>query len=218
MLDHSILLPDGPSDSGDMLVILPGYRQSSADVQVLVSQICRDMIRVIVQPPLATSAPGKYCWAKFDPKVRPLQFNPAQIQAGVDAVVELANTVKAASDADQVYLAGFSQGGVVAAHAVDQYPASFAGMVSSHFILVPELLAQPKVELSPPIHAIFSDPGSDDMVTDDDRQLVLGWLVQKSMSEYARTDLPVKHEFNLTVAKTMQLVVHGWLKKAKTNR
>ncbi len=218
MLDHRILLPDTPSDSVDMLLFLPGYRQSIADVEQLVSQICRDMVRVIVEPPLATSAQGKYSWAKFDPKVRPLQFNPEHIQAGVDAVVSLTRDVQIASNVGQVYLAGFSQGGVVAAHTVDQYPSHFAGMVASHLILVPELVAKPRYEPSPPIHPIFSDPGLDDMVTEDDRQRVLGWLVQKNMPEYARTDLPSKHDFNLAVAQTMQAVVQRWQRIGKLNR
>lgn len=216
MLNHNIVSPDIQTDREDMLVFLPGYRQSLADVEQLVSQICRDMVRVIVEPPLSTSL-GKFSWAKFDPNVRPLKFNAEQIQAGVDAVVELVQATKLANNASRVYLAGFSQGGVVAAHTVDQYPSSFAGMVASHLVLVPELLARSNIAVSPPIHAIFSEPGIDGMVTDDDRQRVLGWLVQKDMPEYARTDLPIKHEFNLPVVQTIQGVVQRWQRINKTN-
>ena len=94
MLHHEILMSEGELKSNDGLLFLPGYGQSISDVDGALRMICRDMLRVVVQPPLPIGNKGKYHWAQFEKAVRPLAFDQEQIRTGIKQVLALALQVK----------------------------------------------------------------------------------------------------------------------------
>jgi predicted esterase len=211
MLHHEILMSEGELKSKDGLLFLPGYGQSIEEIEPLLSSICRDMVRVLVQPPLQIKNKGKYYWAQFEKDVRPLAFDQEQIRTAIHQVLALALQVKEQHHLRRLFLSGFSQGAVVAAHAIDQAPGQFAGAVLSHPIILPALLEGGTVPL-PPLLMLQSPIGTDDFVTAIDHQHMLEWLEARG-SVVHRKEVTGGHAFTKDIAAAIESAISDWRKK-----
>jgi predicted esterase len=211
MLHRKILMSEGELKSKVGLLFLPGYGQSIEDVEVLLRPVCRDMLRVLVQPPFPIRNRGKYYWAQFEKAVRPLAFDQEQIRTAIHQVLALATQVIEQHHLDRLFLSGFSQGAVVAAHALDQSPGQFAGAVLSHPIILPALLDSSTVPL-PPLLMLQSPIGDDDFVTAIDHQHMLEWLEARGR-DVQRKEVNGGHAFTEEIASAIESALTDWRKK-----
>ncbi len=211
MLRRKLLHSEELSDSRDGLLFLPGYGQCIAGVESQLKEICRDMLRIVVQPPMPIGETGRYRWADFDRNVRPLVFPPVQISSGIARVHTFARQIKERYRIERLYLAGFSQGAVVAAHAIDQSPDLFAGAVLSHPVLVPALLNR-DARMLPPLHVIVSLDHLDSYVTRVDRFAVLKWLDRRGSVGSGIRKVESGHAFTEEVATEIEDTITRWRK------
>lgn len=212
MLRHRLLHPDSSTDPSDGLLFLPGYGQNTDDVEPHIRAICRDMLRVIVEPPVPIKGTNKFRWAAFDHKIRPLVFAPEEIFRGIELVMELSQALMEERGIQRLYLAGFSQGAVVAAHTVEHHPQFFAGAVLSHPILLPALLNKETTNL-PPLFVILSLTHLDNYVTATDRLKVLEWIDSKGSGGSGCKKVHGAHAFTPEVAAEVELAIKSWQDK-----
>lgn len=210
MLEYKQLLPESQEELADALLFLPGYGQSISRVESEITNTCRGLLRAIVQPPIALSGRNKFGWANVDVTVLPLHFDREQMQASIEQVIALAAQMKIDHYLQRLYIAGFSQGGVVAAHAVDQAPDVFAGAVLSHAILVPELLTTSDRSHLPPIHVLQASPDQDPMVTSLDRELMLKWFAAKGPAGSKYEIVGGNHAFTPTISAIIETTIRAW--------
>lgn len=212
MLEYKLLLPESQEDRADALLFLPGYGQSIIRVESEITNTCRDLLRAIVQPPIALSGRNKFGWANVDVTVLPLHFDREQMQASIEQVIALAVQMKIDRHVQRLFIAGFSQGGVVAAHAVDQAPDVFAGAVLSHAILVPELLTPADRFSLPPLQILQASPDQDPMVTKVDREIMLKWFAAKGAADSNYQIVGGNHAFTPQIATMIETTIKEWQK------
>lgn len=216
MLGHQVFESEKNRDRQAAVIVLPGYDQTVRDFEPILSDLCREMVRIVVHPPreLRRGSKVKPAWIDVDARQRPLKFSPEQTREGAYQVAEFAMQVREMYEVSRVYAVGFSQGGIIAAHAVDAYAQCFNGVVISHGSVVPEALYQEKTPC-PPLYAVFSEPSMDAVMSPEHREHLLAWMAVRGRESIGYTNLPVPHVFNAPVAQVVSQKITHWDRNRK---
>ena len=153
-LVHVVRLPGTPPGAGrrpPLLILLHGVGANEGQVAALAPAFDARFVVVSVRSPVVLG-PNAYGWfhVSFTPQGPVIVAEEAR--AGWEALARFADEAVAAYGADpaSVFIAGFSQGGIMSLAALLTAPTRFAGAVSMSGRLLPEVLphAAPAGELS----------------------------------------------------------------------
>lgn len=157
-LVHTVRLPVGGAGANGerppVLVLLHGVGANERQMEQLAPSFDPRFIVVSARSPLALG-PNAYGWFHVTFAARGPVINQDEAQAGWMLLAAFVDEVVTAYNADpaQVYLAGFSQGGIMALATLLTAPAKVAGAVSMSGRLLPEVLPHAAAE-----HALRDKP------------------------------------------------------------
>jgi phospholipase/carboxylesterase len=113
-LPYLVREPSVKTDKPPVLILLHGYGSNEADLFGLQAQLPAQFLVVSVRAPIAMGA-GSFQWFRMETVNGVMQGNPEDLKSSREKIKALIPEVTAKYKADpkQVYLCGFSQGGMM---------------------------------------------------------------------------------------------------------
>ena len=126
-----------------LLILAHGYGSHEADLFDLADYLDDRFFVVSVRAPLSMGG-GAYAWYPLDFTASGIEHKHAEARAGREALAAFVDEVTKAYDVDtnRVYLAGFSQGGIMSLAVGLTHPTKVSGVVVMSGLLLPEVIAE----------------------------------------------------------------------------
>lgn len=141
--------PSSRPGEAPLLVLLHGLGSNESDLFGLAPLVDPRFLVVSARAPL-TLGPGAYSWFQIDFTARGLEIDAQGGRRGAETVIQFLAEVCDALPVDrsQVFLAGFSQGAMLAAAVTLARADLLAGTVIMSGAVMPELVVAPEAELA----------------------------------------------------------------------
>jgi phospholipase/carboxylesterase len=147
-LVHRVRPAQDGAKKAPCLLLLHGVGSNEAGFIELARQMDPRLVVILLRGPLVL-APGRFAWFQVSFTPSGPAINPAQAEASRLKLLDFIGQLPAAYDVDpqRIWIAGFSQGGIMSASVGLTAPTSVAGIGVLSGRILPEIL--PQVEHSP---------------------------------------------------------------------
>jgi phospholipase/carboxylesterase len=207
-LHHVVRRPSAGQGNPPVLILLHGVGSNEGDIAALAPAMDSRFLVVSVRSPI-TLGPDAYAWFNVRFSAQGPVINAQEAQAGWETLAKFIQDVVAehGGDASQVYVAGFSQGGIMALAALLATPELVAGAVCMSGRLLPEVLphAAPRERLAGKPVLLVHGTADSKLVIEHARKAKS--TLEGLGAELAYHELPMGHEIT---SASLGLVV-DWL-------
>ncbi len=140
---HAAPPKSGLEGKPPLLLLLHGFGANEDDLFSLAPYLDERFMIVSARAPI-TLQPMSYAWFNLGFTPQGILVNPEEVESSRRAIHKFIGEIVEAyqCDPNEVYLMGFSQGGMMALAVALTYPGSAAGVVSMSGRLLPQTLAQ----------------------------------------------------------------------------
>lgn len=140
-LIHRVRPAQGPAAKAPCLLLLHGVGSNEAGFIELARQLDPRLVVILLRGPLVL-APGRFAWFQVSFTPSGPVINAAQAEASRTKLIEFVEQLPAAYDVDpqRIWIAGFSQGGIMSASVGLTSPDSVAGFGVLSGRILPEVL------------------------------------------------------------------------------
>lgn len=194
-LHHLVRRPSAGQGKPPVLVLLHGVGSNERDIAALAPAMDPRFLVVSVRSPI-TLGPDAYAWFNVRFTAQGPVISVQEAKAGWETLARFIQDVVAehGGDASQVYLAGFSQGGIMALAALIATPELVAGAVCMSGRLLPEVLphAAPRDRLAGKPVLILHGTADSKLVIEHARKAKP--TLEGLGVELAYHELPIGHE------------------------
>ena len=196
-----------------LLVLLHGVGSNEDDLLQMANYLDADYLIVSVRAPY-TQSPGHYEWYDVDFSTGKPSINAVQAEASRKELIAFLDALKAELQYDEknVFVGGFSQGGIMAYSVGLTSPATVAGIVSLSGRLLEEVKPAVTESSLSSLEALVIHGRKDRVLPIYHAQSAKAFLELKGVNT-KYFELEIGHTINATVIQ----LLNQWLEKVKVN-
>jgi phospholipase/carboxylesterase len=177
-----------------LLVLAHGYGSNEDDLFGLADYLDDRFTVVSVRAPI-TLGPGAYAWYPLQFTPEGLGYEPREAESGWTALNAFVDEVVSAFDIDRerIFLAGFSQGGIMSLSVALLHPEKVAGVVVMSGLLLPEAREKAAVETLNGLPVLVTHGKWDDVIPVE-RGREIGQALADLPLETVYREYPMAHQ------------------------